>query len=180
VVAITGAFNSHPSYTRITAKPSAQASTEAREGVRQPGLVTVRGAAPFTLHYPKGWRVMSAAQLAKAGSGAAAGIVSEGGRAVLLVRPKKPLTQPISKLSEQLTRSLSSRFTDFKLLSVGTTTTLAGPAWVYTFERSRVGLVQSEVVVSTKGAAYEIDVALHAGADRAASQIGEIIHSFED
>ncbi|HWJ51077.1 MAG TPA: hypothetical protein VNR42_08660, partial [Solirubrobacteraceae bacterium] len=84
-----------------------------------------------------------------------------------------------STLSTQLTKSLSGSFADFKLLSTGTIWTLAGPAWVYTFERSKHGLVQSEVVISTAKVAYEIDIALRGGANRAAGQIGEIVHSFQ-
>jgi hypothetical protein len=166
--------------TTIQAPPvSAAASAQAQAGLEQPGRVSVTGQAPFVLHYPKGWARLTAVQLAKITNPPAAGLIADGGKALLLVRPKKPLTQPLSTLSTQLTRSLSASFTDFELLSTGTITTLAGPAWVYTFERSKHGLVQTEVVVSTNSVAYEIDIALRGGADRAARQIGEIVHSFQ-
>jgi hypothetical protein len=179
VLLVAGVFKSGSSVTTIHAPASATASAQAQAGLKEPGTVSVSGQAPFVLHYPTGWTQLTAAQLAKISNVPAAGLVAEGGRALLLVRPKKPLTQSVSTLSTQLTRSLSSRFTDFKLLSTGTTATLAGPAWVYTFERSKHGLVQSEVVISTSKAAYEIDIALRGGANRAAGQIGEIVHSFQ-
>jgi hypothetical protein len=174
-----GVFKSGSKVTTIQAPASVTASAQAQAGLREPGTVSVSGQAPFVLHYPQGWTQLTASQLAKIANVPAAGLISEGGRALLLVRPKKPLTQSLSTLSTQLTRSLSSSFADFKLLSTGTTRTLAGPAWVYTFERSKHGLVQSEVVISTSTVAYEIDIALRGGANRAAGQIGEIVHSFQ-
>ncbi len=179
VLLLAGVFSSGPAVTTINAPASAAASAQAQAGLKEPGSVSVGGQAPFVLHYPKGWTQLTAAQLSKIANVPAAGLIAEGGRALLLVRPKRPLTQSLSALSTQLTSSLSSRFTDFKLLSTGTIRTLAGPAWVYTFERSKHGLVQSEIVVSTSRAAYEIDIALHGGSNRAAEQLGLIVHSFQ-
>lgn len=174
-----GAFRSGASVTEISAPATARAAAQAQAGLQQPGVLSVAGQAPFVLHYPSDWTRLTAAQLARIANPPAAGLVAEGGRVLLLVRPKKPLTQPISTLSAQLTKSLSSRFADFKLLSTGTTRTLAGPAWVYTFQRASHALVQSEVVVATPSAAYEIDIALRGGANSAARQMGEIVHSFQ-
>jgi hypothetical protein len=179
VLLLAGVFKSGSSVTTFPAPESAAASAQAQAGLKQPGRLSVSGQAPFVLHYPKGWTRLTATQLAKIANVPAAGLIAAGGRALLLVRPKKPLTQSLSTLSSQLTRSLSNSFTDFKLLSTGTIRTLAGPAWVYTFERSKHGLVQSEVVVSTSKVAYEIDIALRGGADRAAREIGEIVRSFQ-
>ncbi len=174
-----GVFRSGSKTTDIQAPATARATAQAQAGLKQPGTLSVSGQAPFVLHYPRDWTPLTAAQLARIANPPAAGLVAEGGRVLLLVRPKKPLTQSLSTLSAQLTKSLSSRFADFKLLSTGTTRTLAGPAWVYTFERTGHGLVQSEVVISTGGAAYEIDIALRGGANSAARQMGEIVHSFQ-
>jgi len=179
VLLATGVFRSGSTVTEIQAPVTAQATAEAQAGLKQPGTVSVSGQAPFVLHYPRNWTQLTAAQLARIANPPAAGLVAEGGRVLLLVRPKSPLTQSISTLSSQLTKSLSSRFPDFKLLSTGTTRTLAGPAWVYTFERAGHGLVQSEVVIATRHAAYEIDIALRGGANQAAQQMGEIVHSFQ-
>jgi len=179
VLLVAGVFKSGSNVTEIQAPATAQATAQAQAGLKQPGTVSVSGQAPFVLHYPSDWAQLTAAQLARIANPPAAGLLAEGGKVLLLVRPKKPLTQPLSALSAQLTKSLSSRFADFKLLSTGTTRTLAGPAWVYTFERTGHGLVQSEVVVSTANAAYEIDIVLRGGANRAARQMGEIVHSFQ-
>jgi hypothetical protein len=179
VLLLAGVFKSGSSVTVIHARGSAVAAAQAQEGLRAPGRVSLGGPAPFVLHYPSGWTQLTALQLAKIANVPAAGLTAEGGRALLLVRPRSPLTQSLLSLSTQLTRTLSQRFSDFKLLSIGTTRTSAGPAWVYTFERSRQGLVQSEVVISTSKVAYEIDIALHVGVGHAAQQIGEIVHSFE-
>ncbi len=176
---LAGVFKSGSNVTTIHAPESAAAAAQAQAGLKQPGTLSMSGQAPFVLHYPTGWTRLTAPQLAKIANVPAAGLIAEGGRALLLVRPKKPLTQSLSTLSSQLTRSLSASFTDFKLLSTGTIRTLAGPAWVYTFERSKHGLVQSEVVISTSKVAYEIDIALRGGADRAAAEIGEIVRSFQ-
>jgi hypothetical protein len=177
VLLLAGAFKSGSKVTTIEA--SARVPGQAQVGLKEPGMASVSGQAPFVLHYPKGWTQLTALQLAQISNVPAAGLIAEGGRALLLVRPKKPLTESLSTLSAQLTRSLSSSFADFKLLSTGTIRTLAGPAWVYTFERSRHGLVQSEVVISTSKVAYEIDIALRSGANHAAGQIGEIVDSFQ-
>jgi hypothetical protein len=179
VLLLAGVLKSGSNVTKIQAPESAAASAQAQAGLKQPGTLSVSGQAPFVLHYPTGWTPLTARQLANIANVPAAGLIAEGGRALLLVRPKQPLTQSLSTLSSQLTKSLSSSFKDFKLLSTGTIRTLAGPAWVYTFERSRHGLVQSEVVVSTSKVAYEIDIALRGGADRAAGEIGEIVRSFQ-
>jgi hypothetical protein len=179
VLLAAGVFKSGSNLAGIHAPLTARAAAEARAGLKQPGTLSVPGPAPFVLHYPSDWTRLTAAQLARIAHPPAAGLVAEGGRVLLLVRGEKPLTQPISTLSAQLTKSLRGRFADFKLLSTGTTRTLAGPAWVYTFERSGLGLVQSEVVISTRDAAYEIDIALRGGANRAARQMGEIVHSFQ-
>lgn len=179
VLLLAGAFKSSSKVTAIQAPESAAASAQAQAGLKDPGIASVSGQAPFVLHYPTGWTQLTASQLAKIANAPAAGLIAEGGKALLLVRPKQPLTQSISTLSTQLTKSLSSSFADFKLLSTGTIRTLAGPAWVYTFERSRHGLVQSEVVISTSKVAYEIDIALRGGANVAAGQISEIVHSFQ-
>jgi hypothetical protein len=176
---LAGVFKSGSNVTTIQAPESAAAAAQAQAGLRQPGTLSMSGQAPFVLHYPTGWTRLTAPQLAKIANVPAAGLIAEGGRALVLVRPKQPLTQSLSTLSSQLTRSLSASFTDFKLLSTGTIRTLAGPAWVYTFERSKHGLVQSEVVISTSKVAYEIDIALRGGADRAAAEIGEIVRSFQ-
>jgi hypothetical protein len=179
VLLATGVFKSGSKVNEIRAPATAQAAAQAQAGLKQPGTLSVSGRAPFVLHYPRDWTQLTAAQLARITNPPAAGLVAERGRVLLLVRPKKPLTQSLATLSAQLTKSLSSRFADFRLLSTGTTRTLAGPAWVYTFERSGRGLVQSEVVISTGNAAYEIDIALRGGANRAAQQMGEIVHSFQ-
>ncbi len=179
VVVASGVFESGPKAVEIQAPATAQATAQAQSGLRQPGTLSVSGQAPFVLHYPSDWTPLTEAQLARGDNAPAAGLVAEGGRVLLLVRPEKPLTQSISTLSAQLTSSLRRRYADFKLLSTGTTRTLAGPAWVYTFERTRHGLVQSEVVISTARAAYEMDIALRGGANRAARQMGEIVHSFQ-
>lgn len=179
VLLAAGVFGSGSALTAIHASATPRSTAEAQAGLGQPGTVSVPGAAPFVLHYPSDWTQLTPAQLRRIANPPAAGLIAEGGRVLLLVRPKGPLTQPIATLSSQLTRSLSSRFSDFKLLSTGTTRTLAGPAWVYTFERTSQGLVQSEVVISTPRAAYEIDIALRGGADRAAREMGEIVHSFQ-
>jgi hypothetical protein len=181
VLVVAGVFKSG-STTKvigIQAPASASALAQAQAGLKEPGTLSVSGQAPFVLHFPDGWTKLTAAQLARISTVPAAGLVAEGGRALLLVRPKKPLTEPLTTLSSQLTKSLNSRFPDFKLLSTGTTRTLGGPAWVYTFQRSKQGLVQTEVVISTSKAAYEIDIALHSGVKRAGEQIGEIVHSFQ-
>jgi hypothetical protein len=179
ILLVAGFFESGSTVTGIQAPATARAVAQARAGLKQPEILSVRGQAPFVLHYPSDWTPLTAAQLAKIANPPAAGLVAEGGRVLLLVRPEKPLTESITTLAAQLTKSLSARFADFKLLSSGTTRTLAGPAWVYTFERTEHGLVQSEVVVSTRNAAYEIDIALHGGANSAARQMGEIVHSFQ-
>jgi hypothetical protein len=179
VLLATGVFKSGSPVSRIQARDTARAHAEAQAGLRQPGTLSVSGATPFVLHYPSDWTPLTARQLARIAKRPAAGLLAEGGRVLLLVRPENPLTQSVATLSAQLTRSLSSRFADFKLLSTGTTRTLAGPAWVYTFERTGQGLVQSEVVISTGRAAYEIDIALRGGANRAAQEMGEIVHSFQ-
>ena len=179
VLVAAGVFKSGPKVTDIQAPATARAAAQAQAGLRQSGTVSVSGRAPFVLHYPSDWTQLTAAQLARIANPPAAGLVAEGGKVLLLVRPKKPLTQSLSTLSAQLTRSLRARFADFKLLSTGTTRTLAGPAWVYTFARTGHGLVQSEVVISTGNAAYEIDIALRGGANRAARQMGEIVDSFQ-
>ncbi len=179
VLLAAGVFKSGSKVTNIQAPATASATAQAQAGLKQPGTLSVSGQAPFVLHYPSDWTQLTAAELARIANPPAAGLVAEGGKVLLLVRPKKPLTQSLSTLSAQLTKSLSSRLADFKLLSTGTTRTLAGPAWVYTFERTGHGLVQSEVVISTGNAAYEIDIALRGGANRAARQMGEIVHSFQ-
>jgi hypothetical protein len=179
VLMLAGVFKSGSKVTGIQAPVTARATAQARAGLTQPGTVSVSGQTPFVLHYPSDWTQLTAAQLARIANRPAAGLVAEGGKVLLLVRPERPLTESISTLSAQLTKSLSSRFADFKLLSTGTTRTLAGPAWVYTFERTGHGLVQSEVVISTEKAAYEINIALRGGANHAARQMGEIVHSFQ-
>ena len=179
VLVAAGVFKSGSNATEIQAPATAQAAAQAQSGLKQPGTLSVSGQAPFVLHYPSDWTRLTAAQLARSANPPAAGLVADGGKVLLLVRPEKPLTQSVSTLSAQLTRSLRSRYADFKLLSTGTTRTLAGPAWVYTFERTRHGLVQSEVVISSARAAYEMDIALRGGDNRAARQMGEIVHSFQ-
>jgi hypothetical protein len=179
VLVASGVFKSGSSAGELQAPATAQATAQAQSGLKQPGTLSVSGQAPFVLHYPSDWTRLTAAQLARSANPPAAGLAADAGKVLLLVRPEKPLTQSISTLSAQLTSSLRSRYADFKLLSSGTTRTLAGPAWVYTFERTRHGLVQSEVVISTARAAYEMDIALRGGANRAARQMGEIVHSFQ-
>jgi hypothetical protein len=179
VLVASGVFRSGSKTVEIQASATAQATAQAQSGLKQPGTLSVSGQAPFVLHYPRDWTRLTAAQLARSANPPAAGLAADAGKVLLLVRPEKPLTQSISTLSAQLTSSLRGRYADFKLLSSGTTRTLAGPAWVYTFERTRHGLVQSEVVISTARAAYEVDIALRGGANRAARQMGEIVHSFQ-
>ena len=179
VLLATGVFKSGSTASGIQAKPTARSEAQAQAGLRQPGKLSVSGATPFVLHYPSDWTPLTARQLARIANPPAAGLLAEGGRVLLLVRPENPPTQPVATLSAQLTKSLSSRFADFKLLSTGTTATLAGPAWVYTFERTGQGLVQSEVVIVAGRTAYEIDIALRGGANRAAQEMGEIVHSFQ-
>jgi hypothetical protein len=179
VLVASGVFRSGSKAAEIQAPATAQATAQAQSGLKQPGTLSVSGQAPFVLHYPSDWTPLTAAQLARSANPPAAGLTAEGDRVLLLVRPERPLTQSVATLSAQLTSSLRSRYPDFKLLSIGTTRTLAGPAWVYTFEHTRHGLVQSEVVISTAKAAYEVDIALRGGANRAARQMGEIVHSFQ-
>ena len=101
---------------------------------------------------------------------------------MILVRVKKALAgaASLTGLEKHLPLALASTFTDFKAIGSGTTRTLAGSGYVFTFERTKAGLVQSEIVIPTAAATYEIDVALPAGANADARQVGSIVRSFDD
>src|SRR5271166_5179592 len=104
VLLVAGVFKSGSTTTKVITIPAPASATslaQAQAGLKEPGTLRVSGQAPFVLHFPEGWTQLTAAQLARISNVPAAGLVAEGGNALLLVRPKKPLTEPLATLSSQ-------------------------------------------------------------------------------
>jgi hypothetical protein len=133
----------------------------------------------FAIGYPAGWQALSQAKLRGVEGSPALVLRSADRRALVVVRQTAaPANERLSKLAAQLTADLKKRFADFKPVSARVARTRGGAAFLYTFARTRVGVVQSIMVTRVRGRAYSLYATAPAGQPGVAAQIGRILGTF--
>ena len=133
----------------------------------------------FAIAYPRGWQAFSGAKLR--GVRGAPGLVlrSPNRRAMIVVRPSAAqANEPLSKLAAALGAELKRRFRDFKPVSARVAPTRGGPAFLYTFARTRAGLVQSIMVARVRGRLWSLYAVTPAGRPADARVSGAILGTF--
>ena len=133
----------------------------------------------FSIGYPAGWQALPAARLRGVKGAPALILRSADRRAMIVVRPTAaPGNEPLAKLAAALTAELKRRFADFKPVGARLAPTRSGAAFLYTFARTKAGLVQSIMVARAHGRAYSLYAVAPAGAPGIARQTGQILGTF--
>jgi hypothetical protein len=125
----------------------------------------------FAIAYPSGWRALPQPT----------GVVlrRDDRRAMIVVRQAAaPAGEPLSKLASQLTNDLRRRFTDFKPVAARVATIRGGTAFLYTFARTKVRIVQSIMVARAGGRTWSLYAVTPAGSPAIARQTGQILGTF--
>jgi hypothetical protein len=125
----------------------------------------------FAIAYPSGWQALSAWQ----------GLVLRRAdrKGIIVVRPSAlPAGEPLSKLAGQITAELKKRFTDFRLVNSRVARTRGGAGFLYTFARTKAGLVQSILVARAGKQVYSLYAVAPAANPLIARQTGQILGTF--
>jgi hypothetical protein len=143
-----------------------------------PRVYTAPGHA-FAIAYPRGWQALSGAKLRGVQGAPALILRSPDRRAMIVVRPSgAPANEPLAKLAAGLTAELKRRFRDFKPVAARVAPTRGGPAFLYTFARTRAGLVQSIMVTRVRGRAWSLYAVAPAREPAMARVAGGILGTF--
>src|SRR5207244_3950812 len=127
----------------------------------------------FAIAYPRGWQAIRQAELRGVQGAPALVLRSPDRRAMIVIRPTAaPGNEPLSKLAAQLTAELKMSFSDFKPVGAHLARTRGGAAFLYTFARTRAGVVQSIMVARAGGRAYSLYAVAPAAAPGIARQTG--------
>jgi hypothetical protein len=133
----------------------------------------------FAIAYPAGWQALPPAQLRGVQGSPALVLRSPDRKAAVVVRASAaPAGEPLSKLAAELTGALKKRLTDFRPVNMRLARTRGGAAFLYTFARTKAGLVQSIMVTRIRGRAYSLYGIAPAAAPRLARQVGQILGTF--
>jgi hypothetical protein len=125
----------------------------------------------FAIAYPAGWQAVPASQ----------GVVLRRAdrKGLIVVRPvTMPANEPLSKLAGQITAQLKRRFTDFKLVNARVAQTRGGTGFLYTFARTKAGVVQSILVARAGTRIYSLYAVAPAAQPEIARQTGQILSTF--
>jgi hypothetical protein len=133
----------------------------------------------FAIAYPAGWQAVPGAQLRGVQGTPALILRSPDRRSMLVVRQTATqANETLSRLAAQLTHDLKARFADFKPIGARLARTRGGAAFLYTFARTKAGVVQSIMVTRVRGRAYSLYAIAPAGDPAAARQLGQILGTF--
>jgi hypothetical protein len=126
----------------------------------------------YSIAKPAGWQA-----LPQQDGGVA--LRRKDGKGLVIVRPTAaPADQKLSKLAAGLTAQLKSRFADFRPVSARVAPTRGGAAFLYTFARTRAGLVQSLMLTRVNGRSFAVDAIAPAREPAAARQVGAVLGTF--
>jgi hypothetical protein len=133
----------------------------------------------FAIAYPHDWQALSGARLRGVQGAPALVLRSPDRRAMIVVRPSAAqANEPLSKLAAALNAELKRRFRDFKPVAARVAPTRGGPAFLYTFARTRAGLVQSIMVTRVHGRVWSLYAVTPAGQPATARVAGAVLGTF--
>jgi hypothetical protein len=142
-----------------------------QEAPAQPKPVVFKGK-DFAVAAPKGWKSAKAQN----GNGLA---LERSGRGVVVVKTTPaPKDQSLDKLTKGLTTELGKRFPDFKFVSAKVQQLRGGPAYLFTFVRTKQGTAQSIALVKLGATNYTIDTVTKSDDQAAATEAAAIVRSF--
>ncbi|MEA2254606.1 MAG: hypothetical protein QOG35_651 [Solirubrobacteraceae bacterium] len=153
----------------------------ATPGARDSKTLTAQGTAAqdrFHVDYPRGWRPLSAAELAGRVGSARAALMRTDGRGLVIVRQRGPVRDPLDQLARKLGAKLDRQIPDFREVTSRTATIAGRQAHFYSYVRERRGSVHSVVVVPAAGRSYVLTTVSQAGRKDVAREIGGILTSF--
>jgi hypothetical protein len=133
----------------------------------------------FAIAYPRDWQALSGARLRGVQGAPALVLRSPDHHAMIVVRPSAvQANEPLSKLAAALSAELKRRFADFKPVAARVAPTRGGPAFLYTFARTRAGVVQSIMVTRLHGRTWSLYAVTPAGQPATARVAGAILGTF--
>ena len=133
----------------------------------------------FAVAYPRTWQALSGAGLRGVRGAPSLVLRSADRQAMIVVRPSAAqANEPLSKLAAALSAELKRRFPDFKPVAARVAPTRGGPAFLYTFARTRAGLVQSIMVTRVHGRVWSLYAVTPAAQPAAARVAGAILGTF--
>lgn len=129
------------------------------------------------LDHPDGWRAAGAAEIARSAPGAAALLVRDDRRGLIVVRRRGPVRGSLPALARGLERDLRRRLPDVAPVGARIVRLATGPALSYTFVRRRSGTVHSVVAAPVAGGTVTLEAVAAGDATEVARELGAITRS---
>jgi hypothetical protein len=133
----------------------------------------------FTLSYPKSWRPLSSAELAKLPGHPLAVVRRKDGKGFVVLRKEGRAPKSFNAFSDDLTQALEKRVPDFKKGSSKVIPLSGGKAFFFSYIRKTKGTVHTVVVVPAGKSSYVLNTVSQGGARDVARQVARIILSFK-
>jgi hypothetical protein len=151
----------------------------ARTIVDDDGGGTVKAADQgFTLEYPETWTPISEEKLALYPGSPLLVLEREGSSGLFVVRREAKSAPTKANFGDELDKEISDRVPDYEPGTVRTVKTPAGPAFYFSYARTKAGTANSIVVVPNGSSSFVLESASAASDRDAAKDIAAMIGSF--
>jgi hypothetical protein len=132
----------------------------------------------FTLEYPDTWKPISKDQLALFPGSPLLVVEREGNSGLFVVRRESKAAPTQKSFGDELDKEISDRVPDYEPGTVSTVKTAAGPAFYFSYARTKAGTANSIVVVPDGSSSFVLESASAANDRDAAKDIAAMIGSF--
>jgi hypothetical protein len=132
----------------------------------------------FTLEYPKAWTPISEKKLASYPGSPLLVLEREGSSGLFVVKKESKAAPTKASFGDELDKEISDRLPDYKPGSVSTVKTAAGPAFYFSYARTKAGTANSIVVVPNGKSSFVLESASAANDRDAAKDVAAMIGSF--
>ena len=133
----------------------------------------------FTLDYPETWKPVSKEELAQFPGSTLLALEREGSSGLFSVRKESKAAPTEASFGDELDKEISNRVPDYEPGSVRTVNTAAGPAFYFSYARTKAGTANSIVVVPDGSSSFVLESASAANDRDAAKDIAAMIGSFD-
>jgi hypothetical protein len=132
----------------------------------------------FTLDYPETWKPISKADLAQFPGSPQLVLDRDGGGQFVVIHKQSKAAPTQASFGDELDKEISGRVPDYKPGTVSTVKTAAGPAFYFSYARTKAGTASSIVVVPDGKSSFVLESTSAADDRDAAKDIAAMIGSF--
>jgi hypothetical protein len=132
----------------------------------------------FTLEYTETWTPISKNKLAQYPGSPELVLEREGSSGLFVVRKESKAAPTQKSFGDELDKEISDRVPDYKPGTVSTVKTAAGPAFYFSYARTKAGTANSIVVVPDGNSSFVLESSSAANDRDAAKDVAAMIGSF--